>query len=49
MDRAYDMDDIDEDDIDEELAEIENDLQLQGLVGPQSNQQQQGNYNQLLQ
>jgi uncharacterized protein YwgA len=36
----YDMDDVDEDDIDDELADIENDLKLQGLIEPtQKNQQ----------
>ena len=41
MDRAYDMDDIDEDDIDAELAEIENDMQIQGMMGNQQNANQQ--------
>lgn len=37
----YDLeDDVDEDDIDAELAEIENDLKLQGMLGPQQNQPQ---------
>ena len=38
----YDLeDDVDEDDIDAELAEIENDLKLQGMLGPQMNAPQQ--------
>lgn len=33
----YDLeDDVDEDEIDAELAEIENDLKLQGMLGPQA-------------
>lgn len=37
----YDLeDDVDEDDIDAELADIENDLKLQGMLGPQTNQPQ---------
>jgi hypothetical protein len=40
----YDLeDDVDEDDIDAELAEIENDLKLQGKLGQQQPQQQQAN------
>jgi len=34
----YDLeDDVDEDDIDQELADIENDLKLQGMLGPNAN------------
>ena len=37
----YDLeDDVDEDEIDAELAEIENDLKLQGMLGPQANKPQ---------
>lgn len=36
----YDMDDVDEDDIDDELADIENDLKLQGLIEPAQKHQQ---------
>ena len=38
----YDLeDDVDEDDIDQELADIENDLKLQGMLGPNANAGQQ--------
>lgn len=37
----YDLeDDVDEDEIDAELADIENDLKLQGMLGPQANKPQ---------
>lgn len=37
----YDLeDDVDEDEIDAELADIENDLKLQGMLGPQAAQPQ---------
>merc|ERR1711862_821526 len=35
--------DYDEDDLDMELAEMENDIQLQGMMGQNTNQQQQSN------
>merc|ERR1712130_1044109 len=43
MNRNYDCD-YDEDDLDEELAEIENDMQLQNMMGQNTNMNmQQGN------
>ena len=40
---AYMDNDYDEDDLDMELAEIENDVQLQGMMGQNQQQQQQSN------
>ena len=40
MNNNYDMD-VDEDDLDEELAELENDMALQGMMGKDYSQQSQ--------
>ena len=48
MNQVYDVD-MDEDDLDEELADIENDMQLQGMMGQNYTQanQNQANQNQV--
>ena len=37
LERNYDMDDLDEDDLDDELNELEADLKLQGLMSNSNN------------